>query len=71
MAKSTYQYVNIKVLKNLIKMAFMIAFVVAHEDCECGCHYNKNIDDSGNAEHCILKRIFLAVKRFNSSNGSA
>jgi hypothetical protein len=52
-------------------MAFMIAFVVAHEDCECGCHYNKIFDDSGVAEHCILKRIFLAVKRFNSSTGTA
>ena len=50
-------------------MAFMIAFVVAHEDCECGCHYNRLFDDMGgiNSEHCILKRIFLAVKRFNSS----
>ena len=50
-------------------MAFMIAFVVAHEDCECGCHYNKIFDENAsyNPDHCILKRIFLAVKRFNSS----
>jgi len=65
-AKSTYQYVN-------IKMAFMIAFVVAHEDCECGCHYNSVFDNVGVtvSDHCILKRIFLAVKRFNSSNSTA
>lgn len=52
-------------------MAFMIAFVVAHEDCECGCHYYKSVDEVGVTEHCILKRIFLAVKRFNSSTGTA
>jgi hypothetical protein len=50
-------------------MAFMIAFVVAHEDCECGCHFEKGNTEENlitNIEHCILKRIFLAVKRFNS-----
>ena len=54
-------------------MAFMIAFVVAHEDCECGCHYNKMLDDVAVivSDHCILKRIFLAVKRFNYSNNIA
>ena len=53
-------------------MAFMIAFIVAHEDCECGCHYNQAFEESLvlNKEHCILKRIFLAVKRFNSPNYS-
>jgi len=66
-AKSSFQYGN-------IKMAFMIAFVVAQESCECGCHYQKNIEECiGNQnllEHCILKRIFLAVKRFNSKESN-
>ena len=60
-AKSTFQYMN-------IKMAFMIAYMVAKEDCECGCHYegiqNKHFD----TEHCILKRIFNSVKRFSDVN---
>ena len=33
-AKQTYQYLN-------IKMAFLIAFMVTQEDCECGCHYGR------------------------------
>jgi hypothetical protein len=48
-------------------MAFMISYVVAHEDCECGCHFNRDLPFQINNEHCILKRIFLSVKRFNSS----
>lgn len=60
-ARSTFQFVN-------IKMAFMIGFVVSREECECGCHYTKTGDDAciTNTEHCILKRIFNSVKRFNS-----
>ena len=54
-------------------MAFMIGFVVSQEECECGCHYEKSPDESClagahgvyNTEHCILKRIFNSVKRFN------
>lgn len=54
-------------------MAFMIGFVVSQEDCECGCHYDKSPEESFHAnphgvynlEHCILKRIFNSVKRFN------
>ena len=48
-------------------MAFMLAYVVANEDCDCECHYNKQLDDkdSSKTEHCLLKRIFKAVKRFN------
>jgi non-canonical poly(A) RNA polymerase PAPD5/7 len=64
-ARSTYQFVN-------IKMGFMISFVVSHEECECGCHFNKICDDNiiSNTEHCILKRIFNSVKRFNVNNTS-
>ena len=65
-ARSTYQFVN-------IKMAFMIGFVVSHEECECGCHYYSSGDDCSftNGEHCILKRIFSSVKRFNANNGGS
>ena len=53
-------------------MAFMIGFVVSREECECGCHYNRNNEDQsiGNSEHCILKRIFNSVKRFNANSGN-
>jgi hypothetical protein len=46
----------------------MIAFSVAKEGCECGCHYQKNEGEKVGLEHCILKRIFRAVKRFHSTN---
>lgn len=59
-AKNTSQYMN-------MKMAFMIAYKVAKEDCECGCRYGKAandyLDDKG--EHCILKRMFNSVKRLS------
>lgn len=54
-------------------MAFMIGYVVAREECECGCHFNKKDESCNvhNTEHSILKRIFNSVKRFNSTmNGS-
>ena len=60
-AKSTFQYMN-------IKMAFMIAFMVAKEDCECGCHYQGIQNKLFDTEHCILKRIFNSVKRFSDVN---
>jgi len=48
-------------------MAFMLAHSVASEDCDCECHYNKPIDekDCFKTEHCLLKRIFKTVKRFD------
>ncbi len=48
-------------------MAFMLAYVVANEDCDCECHFSRVIDERENekTEHCLLKRIFKAVKRFN------
>jgi len=57
-AKSTFQYMN-------IKMAFMIAYMVAKEDCECGCHFSAIQNKYFETEHCILKRIFNSVKRFS------
>jgi len=48
----------------------MLGYVVSHEECECGCHYGntgENIHVTS-SEHCILKRIFNSVKRFNGNN---
>ena len=61
-AKSTFQFMN-------IKMGFLIAFMVAKEDCECGCHYEylKNKRDIEHG-HCILKRIFNSIKSFKDAN---
>ena len=61
-AKQTYQYMN-------IKMAFLIAFMVTQEDCECGCHYGRALFEHNyiSAEHCYLKRMFNSVKRFNDN----
>ena len=60
-AKSTFQFMN-------IKMAFMIAYMVAKEDCECGCHYDIISNKHFETEHCIIKRIFNSVKRFSDAN---
>lgn len=52
-------------------MAFMLGYVVSHEECECGCHYTSSeldLTNTNNSEHCILKRIFNSVKRFNGNN---
>lgn len=56
--KSSFNYVQ-------IKMAFLIGFVVSHEECECCCHYNDGEDNQQIGQHNILKRIFNSVKRFN------
>ena len=52
----------------MFKMAFMIAYIVSHEECECSCHYNKTFDNGiiTNIDHCMLKRVFTSIKRFNS-----
>ena len=60
-AKSNHQFMN-------LKMAFMIAYKVAKEDCECGCHYDVLPNKTVGTEHCILKRIFNSVKRFSAAN---
>jgi DNA polymerase sigma len=58
-ANSSFQFMN-------LKMAFMIAFMVTKEDCDCGCHYGKasyeNSYDS--TEHSYLKRMLNSVRRF-------
>ena len=61
-AKSTHQFMN-------LKMAFMIAFMVTREECECGCHYGKAPHENSmiSTEHCILKRMFNSVKRFSDN----
>ena len=60
-AKSTFHFMN-------IKMVFMIAYMVAKEDCECGCHYGCIQNKLDKTEHCILKRIFNSIKRFKDAN---
>ena len=60
-AKSTFQFMN-------IKMGFLIAFMVAKEDCECGCHYGYMKNKLEKTDHCILKRIFNSIKRFKDAN---
>ena len=60
-AKSTFQFMN-------IKMGFLIAFMVAKEDCECGCHYGCIQNKLEKTDHCILKRIFNSIKRFKDAN---
>ena len=61
-AKSTFQFMN-------LKMAFMIAFMVTKEDCECGCHFGKAFYENNfnSTEHSYLKRMFNSVKRFTET----
>ena len=58
-ASPSYQFMN-------IKMAFMIAFMVTKEDCDCGCHYGKAMYENSinSTEHSYLKRMFNSVRRF-------
>ena len=62
-AKNTKQFMN-------LKMAFMIAFMITKEDCECGCHYGRALYEYSltGTEHCILKRMFNSVKRFSENS---
>ena len=58
-AKNTRQFKN-------IKLAFTLGVIAAREQCECGCHYETEcLNDCMKIEHCILKRIFNAVKRYS------
>ena len=61
-ARENFQFMN-------LKMAFMIAFMVTKEDCECGCHYGKALNENSlcSTEHSYLKRMFNAVKRFTET----
>ena len=58
-ANSSFQYMN-------LKMAFMIAYMVTKEDCDCGCHYGKAIYENSfkSTEHSYLKRMLNSVRRF-------
>ena len=55
---------NTRQFKN-IKLAFLIGFITAKENCECGCHYQyeKICFKEDKCEHNILKRIFNSVRR--------
>lgn len=61
-AKSTFQYMN-------IKMAFIISKMVTQEVCECGCHFFRadHINNNYSIEHSYLKRMFNSVKRYNNN----
>ena len=61
-AKNSYNFMSIKI-------ALIIAYIVAKEDCDCGCHYGKAsyLYDYQNIEHSILKRMFNSVKRFTEN----
>ena len=48
-----------------IKIALMIGFCVIKDNCECSCHYDDSISYQGKT-HCILNKIFKAVKRFTN-----
>ena len=49
-----------------IKLALMIGYCVARDNCECGCHYCGNNIHNDNG-HCILNKIFKTVKRLTNS----
>ena len=74
--KNTYGEENIiaasdvclkNIQKNGIRMAFIISLKSLCEDCECGCHFSDETKEYNNLyiEHCFLKRIFNAVKRYS------
>ena len=51
-------------------MAFTISFFVSFEDCECGCHFKNTTDTIAKTEeHCVLKKIFNSVRRYNLTQG--
>ena len=47
-----------------IKFGFSLGVLAAREQCECDRHFEKEgFSDYMKIEHCLLKRIFNAVKR--------
>lgn len=54
-----------------VKSTLMICYIVAKDNCECGCHYidNDNTTNSGieSKEHCILNKIFKTIKRLTDN----
>ena len=60
-AKSTFQFM-------IIKMGFLIAFMVVKEDRERKCHDRYIQNNKFNMENSILKRILNSIKRFKDVN---
>ena len=60
-AVKSYQFMN-------LKMAFMIAYMVTKEDCDCGCHFGEAEFENSyhTTEHCYLKRMLNSVRRFQT-----
>ena len=60
-ANSSFQFMN-------LKMAFMIAYMVTKEDCDCGCHYGKAVYENSfnSTEHSYLKRMLNSVRIFQN-----
>ena len=58
-AGKSYQFMN-------LKMAFMIAYMVTKEDCDCGCHFGEAEFENSfqSTDHCYLKRMLNSVRRF-------
>ena len=58
-AGKSYQFMN-------LKMAFMIAYMVTKEDCDCGCHFGEAEFENSfqSTNHCYLKRMLNSVRRF-------
>ena len=58
-AIKSFQFMN-------LKMAFMIAYMVTKEDCDCGCHFGEAEFENSflSTEHCYLKRMLNSVRRF-------
>ena len=61
LAEKTYRFSN-------IKLALMIGYVVARDNCECSCHYKEEKKEK-EKEHCVLNKIFKTVKRL-TNNGN-
>ena len=58
-ASNSFQFMN-------LKMAFMIAYMITKEDCDCGCHFGEAEFENSfqSTEHCYLKRMLNSVRRF-------
>ena len=58
-ASNSFQFTNLKI-------AFMIAYMVTKEDCNCGCHFGEAEFENSfeSTEHCFLKRMMNSVRRF-------
>ena len=43
-------------------MTFLIAYMVARQQCDCSCHWDERFCYS-QMDHCLLNRIFNNVRR--------